>query len=680
MKFLLIGNPNTGKTTLFNALTNSNQKVGNWHGVTNTYKVATMNGHSVVDLPGTYSLTPLTFEEKVAVDFLFADNHKSLCVNACELDSLEKNLFLTLQLLEYGQPTVVVVNNKNNSKYSKLNAKQLSVCLGVPVFLIDFENKTQVKKLKNFLQTHKPTLPNFEPVYLKQILNVINFESPNKKFSNSFFATKCFEQDEFFLKQTNKPFENKLEQICLLRHQHIKSFNCYQKQPQTKNKLDNILLGKHTAIPIFFAIMGIVFYLTFFGIGKILSDLLEMLMTDYVAKGFSHMLQSITQNAFLLGFFEQGVFGAFAFLIKFLPQIVLLFLFMHLIEQSGYLSRVAFVLDDFLGKFGLSGKSIYTILMGFGCTTTALMTARTVPTKSAKIKTALLTPYMSCSAKIPVYAVLGGVLFGAKNLLVVLFLYLLGLCVGFLLCLFFEKTFLKTKHTFAVLEFAPLTFDKPKNTIKNVWQSTKEFFGRIFVLVVCTNIVVWFLVSFDFSLAFVEHGKGSILQHISSAIAPIFSPLGFNSYALVAALICGLIAKEVVVSTLGLFALGQGMSLTAALATANSVLFLTPEAGFAFLVFVLLYPACFAAMGVLQQEVGSLWAWVSIATQLLLAYVLAFVAKQLFFVASVALVELLLLVLALVVFGVLLKKALINKCVKCAPKRKNAYFAPVSKK
>lgn len=666
MNILLVGNPNTGKTTLFNALTHSSEKVGNWNGVTNQYKVGSMGEHNVVDLPGTYSLTPLTFEEKVTVDFLYHDHKKSLCVNVCEIDSLSKNFFLSLELLEYGAPMVMVINNKNHSKFTKVNTKKLEQKLGIKVFLVDFENKQQMHEFATFLQTHKPDFSAFEPHYLNEVLKPFALQSPNKLFSARYFLTKALEQDEYFLNQSSVKLPDKLEQICLTRHHFIASMGCHEKvATNNTHKIDNILLGKWTALPIFFAIMLAIFYLTFFSLGRFLSDGLEKWVTQSVAKGFSSLLLSFTDNAFLLGFFEKGVFGGLAILLRFLPQVVLLFLFMHLVEQSGYLSRVAFLFDDILTRFGLSGRSVYTILMGFGCSASAIMTSRTVATKEAKIKTALLTPYMSCSAKIPVYAVLGGVLFGASNVFVVMFLYVFGLVVGFLLCLFFEKTFLKTTHSFSLLEFTPLAFDKAKTIVKNVFQSTKEFFARIFVLLLCTNIIVWFLSSFSFGLVFVQTGEGSILQSISGSLAPLFSPLGFSSFALVAALICGLVAKEIVLSTLALFATMEGLTLSAALGTVSSAIFLTPAAGFAFLTFVLLYPACFATMGMLKQEVGIKWATIGLLLQLVLAYLLSFVAYQIFCLATVAWLELLLLLFALILMFFLLKKAFFSPCKGC---------------
>lgn len=513
---LLLGNPNTGKTTLFNQLTKSHEKVGNWNGVTNNYTIKKMKyankEFNIVDLPGTYSLTPFTYEEKVTVDFLYKDNYKSLTLCVCEIDAIEKNLFLALQLLEYGQNIIIIINNKNKEKYHEINTQKLTEILGVKVFLIDFEDNVQIDNLKNEIVQNKNISNNFSPLYLNPFLKKYdNLKINNENFNSNYALIKALEQDEFFLKN-NKSVPDKIEEICYLRHDFIKKLNCVKKKNKNAGwqKIDKIILNKFLAVPIFLLLMLGIFYLTFFSFGTFLSNILENLVVNVIGKSFISLLSKLTSENFIISFFKQGVFSAFAIIVKFLPQVLLLFFFLNLIEQSGYLSRVAFIFEDYLAVFGLSGKSVYTVLMGFGCTVPAVMTARTVAEQKTKIRTAILTPYMSCSAKIPIYAVLGGAFFGANNVFVILFLYLFGLVIGLFVSYLLNKTVLKSKNDDFVLEFTMLQKIKFKKLLQDIYLSTKEFFKRVFVLIICSNIIIWVISSFSFNLSYVGllAGKG----------------------------------------------------------------------------------------------------------------------------------------------------------------------------
>ena len=679
---LLLGNPNTGKTTLFNQLTKSHEKVGNWNGVTNNYIIKKMKYNdkelNVVDLPGSYSLTPLTYEEKVAVDFLYKDNYKSLTLCVCEIDGLSKNLFLALQLLEYGQNLMIVINNKNKQKYHQVDVSKLSSILGVSVFLVDFENNNQIDNLKKEIFEYKKEVSHFNFVYLNAYLkNFSNLKIHIDNFNQDYALTKLLEQDEFFLKETKSKVPDKIEEISYLRHNFIKSLDCI-KQKEKKigwKKIDNVILNKYLAIPIFLLIMLAIFYLTFFSFGVFLSDLLENLVLNVVRKSFISVLTKLTNEQLIISFFEQGIFSAFAIIVKFLPQVLLLFFFLNLIEQSGYLSRVAFIFEDYLAIFGLSGKSVYTVLMGFGCTVPAIMTSRTVANKKTQIRTAILTPYMSCSAKIPIYAVLGGAFFGANNVFVILFLYLFGLGVGFLVSYLLEKTILKSQRDNFVLEFTPLQIIKFKKLLQDIYLSTKEFFKRVFVLIICSNIIIWAMSSFSFNLSYVGSlaGQGriffqkSILQVISELIMPIFKPLGFTSWAHVSALITGLIAKEIVVSTLALFgSYGSVNGLANQFKDVTSLVYFSPAGAFSFLMFVLIYPPCFASIGMLKKEIGKQWTATAVCLQIVLAYVLSLIAYHAYSFFQIAPFEFFALIFIVLVFALSLKFIFFKKkCVNC---------------
>lgn len=641
---LLIGNPNTGKTTLFNALTNKQERTGNWNGVTSNFIVGTLRHKdkkfNVVDLPGVYSLTPLSGEEKVTVDFLFKDKKKSLCVNVCEASAIEKNLFLTLEVLEYGSQTILVINNKNKKSQNAIDTKKLSQILKVPVFIVDFENKKEIESLKEFLANYKSTQQNFVPSYYTSIVsqhkNLFEIAKNFNEFTPNFFVAKTLCGDEFFLKMANIIAEDKLEQICLSRHVFIKNLDIISKKTQKNmffyEKIDRFLLNKYFAIPVFFCVMLVIFYLTFFSVGKFLSDGLEFLATNYVANNIVTFLKSYIQTEFLISFFENAIFGGFLIVLKFLPQVCLLFFFLNLIEQSGYLSRVAFAFEDILSKFGLNGKSVYTILLGFGCTVPAIMTSSTNANKSSKIKTALLTPFMSCSAKIPVYVVLGGVFFGRFNIFVIMILYMLGLIVGFAMSYIYEKTILKTKSTNFVFELTNLCSVSFKKIFDSVAKSIWEFVKRIFVVVLCSNIVIWVLSNFSFSLNFVPVSNSqnffskSVLQVLSEFLLPVFAFIGLSSWTHVGALICGLIAKEVVVSSLALFGGGNLKGLE----DVGSAIYFSPSSALAFLVFVLLYPPCVASLSMLKQEIGLKWTIFSTLVQITLAFVFAYIAFKLY--------------------------------------------------
>lgn len=615
-KLLLVGNPNTGKTTLFNSLTRSNEHVGNWHGVTVSEKEKQFTSmgktYVLVDLPGLYSLTPLSYEEEVASEYIFRNSTYQI-INICDINNLKRNLFLTLQLQEISNVIVFVNTFKNVNKKDKKLAKKIIETknalnkLKLNYFIGNAENKKDIILFKKELNKIKNAKKNVNLEKIKQKYeknNNLNYEEENSKkfkYINSFFNSKTNES------------------------------------AYGSSKLDKIFLNKYLALPIFFGILFLVFYLTFFSLGAWLSSLLRTLVQDIIGGQIVSSLKSVCSIAWIVDFVETGIIGGVGSILSFLPQVILLFFFLSLIEDSGYLARVAFLFEDIFAKVGLSGKSVYSLLMGFGCSTTAALTARNMEDKNAKIKTALLTPYMSCSAKLPIYAVIGGAFFGATNILVVFGLYMLGAVVAILLSLILEKKALKSKEQSFILEFPAYRIPSIKRVLKILWENVKLFLVRIGTVIFSLNIIVWIFQSFSFGFKFVPtQGGTSILETIGGFLAPIFIPLGFGNWGATSALIAGLAAKEIIVSSIAMF---NGVNVSGdslnnqtmrSIMDPSAAVCFTPASALSFMVFCLLYSPCLATISVFKKEIGRKWTWISIVMQFAVAYVLALISFNIY--------------------------------------------------
>ena len=644
-EILLVGNPNSGKTTLYNALTRSNEHIGNWHGVTVEEKKKLMKvGESnflLVDTPGLYSLTPLSFEEEVSFKIIEKGNYKKI-INICDRNNLQRNLYLSLCLLEEDLDIVIAINEIDKKVKFKVDEKKLSTLLGCDVFLINAEKKINIAKLKESLLKEKKTysLPYLKKIDFEKVKNYFKNKSEKEK---QIFAIKAYEKNENFFKL--KGFsdeeikiifslvpENSLEILTEARYAFLDEIiekSC-QKVNFTygKSKLDKILLNKYLALPLFLVIIAFIFFLTFFSLGAFLSDLLSSFL-NLLSSPILSWLKGVLGENWIYYLFSDAIFNGLSTVLSFLPQVVLLFFFLSLLEDSGYMSRIAFTFEDILGKVGLSGKSIYTLLMGFGCSTTAIMTARNMDNKNSKIKTALLCPYMSCSAKIPIYTVIGGAFFGVSNIFVIMGLYLLGVVVAILVSLVLDKTILKSDNQTFILEFPPYrltSFKRLKNILKN---NVKTFLVKVGSIMIAMNIIVFLLSSFTFKLQFVLDGSGSILESIGKFLAPVFEPLGFNNWAIVSALLAGLVAKEVVVSSIAMF---NGIDFNATKLISSSILLSTSVVYFpstasvlSFLVFCLLYTPCLASISMMKAEIGTKWTVIGIIIELIVAYILSFI-------------------------------------------------------
>lgn len=648
---LLVGNPNTGKTTLFNNLTKSDEHIGNWHGVTVENKEKSFfvgeEEYVLVDTPGIYSLCPLSFEEDVAVGTI--SSHKSSkIINICDRNNLQRNLYLTLCLLEQGCDVVLAVNEIDKNVIFKVDYKRLGEELGVSVVGLDAEKKEAVQSLKNELQ--KSEKPKAKLPYLKEL----HWEKsvPNCKGKDEdVILLKAYEKDEKFFDvigvEPKQYFEAVPSDSVLilseLRYKHIDSLieKCTKRTSTVygESKFDRFALSKIFALPIFFSILAVIFYLTFFSLGAFLSDRLSAFLNILTSPILSFLEKNFA-GSFVYDLFNVAIFGGIGTVLSFLPQVVLLFFFLSVLEDSGYMSRIAFIFEDILGRIGLSGKSVYTLLMGFGCSTTAIMTARNMDDKNAKIKTAMLCPYMSCSAKIPIYTVIGGAFFGARNIFVIFGLYLLGVVVAICVSKIFDMTVLKSKEQSFILEFPPYRMTSLKRVGKILWKNVKEFIVRIGTIMVAMNIIIWTLSSFSFKFQYVAMDGGeSMLETLGKLIAPIFSPLGFGNWAIVASLLAGLVAKEVVVSSIAMFNgidAGATKLISSSILLSSSVVYFSSKASvLSFLVFCLLYTPCTASMAMLSAEIGKKWTTICIFVQLFSAYTVSFLVFNVAFAIEI---------------------------------------------
>lgn len=653
IKVNLVGNANTGKTTLFNTLTHSHEHVGNWHGVTVEEKSGkySYKGYdiTIVDLPGIYSMTPLSFEEKVATDYILKHRDR-IIVNICDASNLQRNLYLTLNLMELGCNIILVVNQIDKRRICKIDFDGLSKALGLNIVYLNAGDKRGADKLSDAILALNESLSKGETNkvnlgYVKEILSrkaeklknfdkIIAKKCENNENLSNFYKIKLLEDDEEIKKLLNidNTFDD-AEFVADKRYAYIDTLMSKYSSPRTRtygqSRLDKILLNRYLALPIFLLLLFGCFYLTFFSIGALLSDGLSFLLDKFVSTPILNFLTSrLGEGSWVVSLVDVALVGGVGTVLGFLPQVALLFFFLSILEDSGYLSRVAFVFEDILGKVGLSGKSVYTLLMGFGCSTTAVLTARNMEDKNSKIKIGLLTPYMSCSAKFPIYTVLGGAFFGANNIFVIMGLYLLGVVIAVLLSYVLEKTVLKSKEQSFILEFPPYRMMSFKRTFSLLWQNVKQFITRVASLILAMNIIVWLLSNFTVTFHFIGQGDGvSMLETFGRVLAPLFIPLGFNSWGLVSALIAGLVAKEVIVSSIAMFN-GAEESIesiqSSIMLSSSAVYFASGSSVLSYLVFCLLYFPCVATTSVLLKEIGHKWTFIGIAIEFVIAYLTAF--------------------------------------------------------
>ena len=663
MIFALVGNQNCGKTTLFNQLTGSNQHVGNFPGVTVDQKLGEVRGQkdvSVVDLPGIYSLRPYTAEEIVTRDFILNEKPDGI-INIVDATNLERNLYLTLQLLEMRIPMVVALNMMDEVRNNggAIHTQRLSQLLGVPVVPISAVRNEGIEELiSQAMQAAQnrryPAVTDFctpGPVHrcIHAVSHVIEDHAQRVGISPRFAATKLIEGDADILQRldinTNEQelIEHSVSEmegergldrnaaLADMRYAYIESVcqqsvvKCHESREHARSvRIDSVLTNKYLAIPIFLGIMFLIFFLTFGFLGTTLSDLLSMgidALTGAVDRGLSVYGVNPVVHSLII----DGVFAGVGSVLSFLPLIVVLFFFLSILEDTGYMARVAFVMDKPLRKLGLSGRSIVPMLIGFGCTVPAILSTRTLSSRRDRHMTILLTPFMSCSAKIPIYAVFVAAFFPRYQALVMIGLYAGGILLGILAALIYNKTAFRGHSVPFVMELPNYRFPSLKSVGLLLWEKARDFIQRAFTVIFVATIVIWFLQTFDSRLNVVTDSSTSLLASLGRLLAPILAPLGFGDWRVASALVAGFTAKEAVVSTLSVLT-GTTM---ATLAGSLSGLFST-RAAVSFLVFTLLYTPCVAAVSSVRQEMGRRRdALFFVIIQCLIAWAVAFLVFRL---------------------------------------------------
>lgn len=651
LRFALVGNQNCGKTTLFNKLTGANQHVGNFPGVTVDRKDGQIKGFPntlVTDLPGIYSMSPYTNEEIVSRNFVLNEKPHAI-INIVDATNIERNLYLTMQLLETDIPMVVALNmmDELTGNNGSIDINEIEALLGVPVIPISAIKNEGVDELIK----HAVHIAKYQERPLKQdfclkdahggaihrahhaVESIIEDHAERANIPLRFAASKAIEGDHLILEQLalDKNEKDMLEHVVIqmenesgmdrnaavadMRFDFIERI-CKQTVVKPKEsrerirseKIDRILTGKWTAIPCFIGIMGLVFYLTFNVIGGSLQELLENGINALTVLTDS-WLTSAGVNPVIHSLVIDGIFSGVGSVLSFLPIVVTLFFFLSLMEDSGYIARVAFFMDKLLRKTGLSGRSIVPMLIGFGCTVPAVMSTRTLPSSRDRKMTILLTPFMSCTAKLPIYAFFVNAFFQQHGALIMIGLYLLGIITGILITLLFKNTLFKGEAVPFVMELPNYRIPGAKNVAQLLWEKAKDFLTRAFSVILLATMVVWFLQTFDFHLNIVEDSSNSILAHIAGLIAPVLKPVGLGDWRIVTSLISGVMAKESVVSTMEiLFTDG----ITSALTTSGAA---------SMLVFSLMYTPCIAAIASIKRELGRKWAAAVVFWQCFVAWI-----------------------------------------------------------
>lgn len=656
LTFALVGNQNCGKTTLFNRLTGANQHVGNFPGVTVDRKDGSILGQDrtlLTDLPGIYSMSPYSSEELVSRNFILQENLNAV-INIIDATNLARNLYLTMQLLEMDRPMVVAVNMMDElvGNGGSLDINAMEAMLGVPVVPISAIRNEGVHELVD----HALHIAHYQEKPLEQdfcskdekggavhrcihaVSNLIEDHARDARLPLRFAASKVIEGDQHILEQLKLDQNERetLEHITIqmekergldrsaaiaeMRFDYIEKIcnNCLDKPRESKEhirsqKLDHILTGKYTAIPVFIAIMATIFYLTFEVIGAWLQGILEIgigAVTDWV----DNLLTDAKVNEVLHDLVISGIFEGVGSVLSFLPIVVTMFFFLSLLEDSGYIARVAFFMDKLLRKIGLSGRSIVPLLIGFGCSVPAIMSTRTLPSERDRKMTILLTPFMSCTAKLPIYAFFVHAFFPEYGGFVMIGLYLLSILVGILVAFLYKTVLFPGEAVPFVMELPNYRLPSMRSTVQLMWEKAKDFLQKAFSVILVATVLVWFLQSFDLQFNLVEDSADSMMAHIAGLVAPIFMPLGLGDWRICTSLISGFMAKESVVSVLEVLFASEGGVATA----------LTPVAAGALLIFSLLYTPCVAAIASVKHELGKKWAVAVVVWQCAIAWIVAF--------------------------------------------------------
>lgn len=673
-RYALAGNPNCGKTTLFNAVTGSNQYVGNWPGVTVEKKEGKINigdtDATIVDLPGIYSLSPYSMEEIVTRNYLI-DEKPDLIINIVDATNLERNLYLSLQIAELGCPMVIALNMVDMLEKRKetIDFSLLSALLGIKVIPISASKGTGIQKLLkaaehevihardkgSHIDKHSSSPLDIYTgnvkAAIKQIESIISKTCLEKKQPLRWSAVKLIEGDAPTLEaldltdtqlnclesivlelETNKIdremviADQKYKFICDVREKAVKR-TLEDGHMTLSDKIDSVVTNRFLAIPLFFGLMALIFYITFGAVGSALTGLVDNLVNVQFAGIVRDAMVSFDAADWAVGLICDGIIAGLGAVLSFFPQIFLLFFFLSILEDSGYMARAAFIMDKALHSIGLSGKSFVPMLMGFGCTVPAVMASRTLEHEKDRRLTIMLTPFMSCSAKMSVYSLFIMAFFSKNRGLAVFSIYILGLIIAIICAFILQKTVLKGGHAPFVMELPPYRLPTAKTLGLHLWEKVKDFFSKAATVLLGASVIIWFCQYFSFSLTHVENSSESILGVVGSFIAPIFAPLGFGNWQSAVAILSGLIARESVVSTLGIL-YGTGGDALGALAEVLNGVF-TPLSAYSFMVFILLFIPCIAAVNAVRREMNSAkWTALTFAFQACVAWIVTFIIYQ----------------------------------------------------
>ncbi len=655
LSLALVGNQNCGKTTLFNQLTGSNQHVGNFPGVTVDRKDGTVRGHkevTVTDLPGIYSLAPYTSEEIVTRDFIIKNRIDGI-INIVDATNIERNLYLTTQLMELDKPMVIALNMMDEVRQNggTIDINALESALGVPVVPISASKNEGINELVEHIinVSLSSTLPRRTDFCLPNgkdkgavhraihaITHLIQDHAESAQYPVRFAATQICQDDHLVINELNLDENEKdmighiltqmeeesgLDRMAAIVDMKFSFIETLTKAAVVRpkesreqirsQKADRILTGKYTAIPVFILVMGLTFFITFGPFGSTLSDLLALAIESLGAV-IGNAMTSFGVNPVVISLVEDGIFSGVGTVLSFMPYIVILFFFLSLLEDSGYMARVAFVMDRLLRKLGLSGRSFVPMLVGFGCSVPAIMSTRTLPSERDRRMTVMLVPFMSCSAKLPIYAFFSAFFFPQCAALVMIGLYFGGIVTGIIVALILNRFFFKGEAVPFVMELPNYRLPSFVSVVRLMWDKAKDFITRAFTIIFVASLVVWFLQTFDIRLNVVTDSQSSLLAMLGSLVAPLFTPLGLNDWRVSTALFTGFIAKENVVSTL-----------TILIPNADLSLLFTPLTAMTFLVFCLLYTPCVAAVSAIRREMGAKSAAVIVVVQCLIAYLVA---------------------------------------------------------
>lgn len=667
----LLGNPNCGKTMLFNALTGSNQYVGNWPGVTVDQKIGTISVDrkdvgEIVDLPGIYSLSSYSIEEKVSRNFILNEN-PDLIINILDGTNIERNLYLTIQALEIGKPVLVVINmmDEVRKRGDVIDFSRLSHLLGAPVVPISAkqgENIDLVLKEACRLAEEKPIPPKIlydQSTYsaISKIQQILAEEENHHKIPFRFYATKLLEDDTGCI----ETLELSADQCCRIdkiidEYEHSSEYGdrqtmlsdaryrlieqtvkkCVVKKRKpgeltVSDRIDKIVTNRYLSYPIFFCVLFLMFLITFQTLGAFLQGLLQDLFDLVITPAVESFLTTASAPEWTHGLLTDGVISGVGAVVSFVPLIVLLFFFLSLMEDSGYMARTAFIMDKIFSKFGLSGRSFIPMIMGFGCSVPAIMAARTMENEKDRRLTIMLTPFMSCGAKLPVYALFATAFFPDIQGYVIFGMYIIGMIVAVLAGFVLSKTVFRGETTPFIMELPPYRFPSIKSTLKLTWEKARDFLTRAGTLIFAMSVLLWFLQAFDFGLHPVSDNSQSILAMIGAVIAPVFIPLGFGTWQAAVAVLSGFIAKEAVVSTMAvLYSSGSNDSSALAAQIQNAF---TPAAALSMMTFILLCAPCVAACATIKKEMNS-WKWAifTYGYQIATAYIVSLIV---YFVSSI---------------------------------------------